>query len=159
MQVKVVEKTESKIRSALQKEIIKTMKEFKKSLKTKDNNVRLNFIKLLRLGIGLSNDVPYRKDFEEEKFNFMFEKSIELFLTSKEEIDMENISKILKMIGKVQSTHIKRSFINMNLGLIARSNIELKDVPNYYTGKLARTRWRSRKQIKGEAWQKKKVYT
>lgn len=76
MQVKVVKKTESKIRSALQKEIIKTMKEFKKSLKTKDNNVRLNFIKLLRLGIGLSNDVPYRKDFEEEKFNFMFEKSI-----------------------------------------------------------------------------------
>ena len=140
MQVKVVEKTERKIKNELQKEIIKTMKEFKKSLKTNDNNARLKFIKLLRLGIGLSNDVPYRKDSEEAKFNFIFEKSIELFLTSKEELDMENLSKILKMIGKVQSTHIKRSFINMNLSLIARSNIELKDVPNYYTGKLARVR-------------------
>ncbi|MCI8330748.1 MAG: hypothetical protein HFE04_01455 [Bacilli bacterium] len=145
MQVKVVEKIERKIKNELQKEIIKTMKEFKKSLKTNDNNARLKFIKLLRLGIGLSNDVPYRKDFEEAKFNFIFEKSIELFLTSKEELDMENLSKILKMIGKVQSTHIKRSFINMNLSLIARSNIELKDVPNYYTGKLARVRKLERK--------------
>lgn len=140
MQVKVVDKKESEIRNALHEEIIKAMDEFKKSLEANDNNVRLNFIKLLRLGIGFSNNIPYRKDSEEEKFNLLFEKSIELFLTSDEPLDMDSISRILKMFGKVQSTHIMRNFIDMNFGLIVGSNIELSEVPTYYMGKLARAR-------------------
>lgn len=149
MQVKVVDKKESEIRNALQEEIIKAMDEFKKSLEANDSNIRLNFIKLLGLGMGFSSNIPYRKDLEEEKFNLLFEKSIELFLTSDEPLDMDSISRILKMFGKVPSAHIMRNFIDMNFDLIVGSNIELSEVPNYYMSKLARARKMEESNLEG----------
>lgn len=143
MNVKIVDKKESEIRNTLQEKTIKAMMDFKRTLEAGDNSaIKLSFIELLRLGISSSNmnNTPYHKDLDEEKFDRLFGRSIELFMTSEEPLDMESITRILGMFGKVQSTHIMRNFINMNFDLIVRSNTPLSEVPKYYVGRLARAR-------------------
>lgn len=143
MNVKIVDKKESEIRNALQEKIIIAMADFKRTLESGDNSaIKLSFIELLRLGISSSNmnNTPYRKDLDGEKFDSLFGKSLELFMTSEEPLDMESITRILGMFGRVPSAHIMRNFIEMNFDLIVGSNIELSEVPKYYVGRLARAR-------------------
>lgn len=142
MNVKVVNKKESEIRNSLQLEIIKRIADFKKSLQLNNSDIKLKFIKLLRLGILYSNmkNIPYRKSIEEEKLILLFEKCIELFMTSKEKFKLEKINRMLEMIGKAKSEQIMKYFIDMNLELIIRSEIENIEVPKYYIGRLRRAR-------------------